>query len=259
MEFKEIDIGKVLHRGTTLKELKNHFIYIPILDSLQQMLSNDRIAKMVLKNPAYSEIGFYYDICDGRLFKTDELFKDKPDSLQLILYHDALEVCNPMGSNAGTEKLVMFYYYLGNLNPKVRSRHCAVRLLAIVNANIVKQYGYNAVLEPIITDIKKLENGHEFLVKGQKKTVYGKVISCTGDNEGQHEWGGFKGGVGFAFQKCRHCLCQFKPMQQCFSEEDFVLRSKKGHERHCRDVECAITDEQRNDFKVSSESLFLYK
>ena len=28
----------------------------------------------------------------------------------IILYHDELEVCNPLGSNAGVHKLDMYYY-----------------------------------------------------------------------------------------------------------------------------------------------------
>ena len=120
-----------------------------------------------------------------------------------------MEVSNPLGSHAGMHKVDMFYYTLGNLNPKLRSKRCAVRLLAIVNGKLVKKYGYNAVLEPILSDIKILESGRPFNVLGEIKIVCGKVVSCAGDNEGQHEWGGFKVGVGFTFQKFRHCHCTF--------------------------------------------------
>ena len=40
----------------------------------------------------------------------------------------------------------------------MRSKHCAVRLLGIANAKLVKKYGHNAILRPIIEDIHKLEN-----------------------------------------------------------------------------------------------------
>ena len=113
----------------------------------------------------------------------------------IIIYHDALEVCNPLGSHAGTHKLDMFYYTLGNLDPKVRSKRCAIRLLAIVKSNLVKKYGYNAILRPIISDIKKLECGRLFTVGGKERKVFGKVVSCAGDTEGQHEWGGGGGGL----------------------------------------------------------------
>ena len=178
-----------------------------------------------LKYSKYCGDGIFYDICDGEFFKNDDLFRENEDALIIIIYHDALELCNPLGSHAGTHKLDMFYYTLGNLDPKVRSKRCA-------NC-------YNAILKPIISDIKKLECGHLFTVGGKERKVFGKVVSCAGDTEGQHEWGGYKVGVGFAFQKCRHCQCQFEAMQEKFYEEDFIARTKEAHERHCHEIENA--------------------
>ena len=76
-------------------------------------------------------------------------------------------------------------------------------------------------------------------------------MSCAGDTEGQHEWGGFKVGVGFAFQKCRHCQCQFEAMQKNFYEEDFTLRTKETHERHCQEIDGAPNDAVKNDLTTS--------
>ena len=186
-----------------------------------------------------------------RFFKNDHLFGENEDALIIIIYHDALEVCNPLGSHAGTHKLDMIYYTLGNLDPKVRSKRCAIRLLAIVKSNLVKKYGYNAILKPIISDIKKLECGHLFTVGGKERKVFGKVVSCARDTEGQHEWGGYKVGVGFAFQNCRHCQCQFEAMQEKFYEEDFIARTKEAHERHCHEIENAPNDMVKNDLGTS--------
>ena len=49
--------------------------------------------------------------------------------------------------------------------------------------------------------------------------IFGKVLACTGDTLGKNLWGGFKEGVGVAFQKCRNSFCNFDNM-----EEDFQLR-----------------------------------
>ena len=164
-------------------------------------------------------------------FQNDQFFKDKPNALQVIIFHDMVEVCNPLGSYASKHKVDMFYYTLGNFNPKVRSKRCAIRLLGIVNAKLVKKYGYDAVLKPMLDDIKKIKKGYPFIVDGEPKVVYGKVVSCTGDTEGQHEWAAFKVGVGFAFQKCRHCHGQFNIMQENFLDEDFTSRTKTTHDR----------------------------
>jgi hypothetical protein len=213
--------------------------------------SNKRIAKLIFKKPNQCDTEIFYDICDGEFFQNDQLFKNHEDALVIIIYHDALEVCNPLGSHAGTHKLDMFYYTLGNLDPKFRSKRCAIRLLGIVNSKLVKKYGYNAILKPIICDIKKLENGQSFHVGGKERKVFGKIVSCAGDTEGQHEWGGFKVGVGFAFQKCRHCQCQFAAMQEMFYEEDFTPRTKETHERHCQEIDGAPNDAVKNDLTTS--------
>ena len=60
-----------------------------------------------------------YDICDGSIFQNDNYFKDHPDALVIILYHDELEVCNPLGSKAGIHKVDMFYYTLAKFHSKV--------------------------------------------------------------------------------------------------------------------------------------------
>ena len=86
-----------------------------------------------------------------------------------------IEVRNPLGSQTGRHKLDMFYYTLGNLNPKLRSRHCAVRLLAIVNAKLVCKYGYSAVLKPIIEDLKKLNVDFLVLSMVQRNLFMGKL------------------------------------------------------------------------------------
>ena len=40
------------------------------------------------------------------------LFRAHPDALQLIIYFDEIEVCNPLGSHAGVHKLGKVAYSL---------------------------------------------------------------------------------------------------------------------------------------------------
>ena len=48
------------------------------------------------------------DYCDGSLFQTHPLFSVEPHALQIMLYFDELEVCNPLGSSAKVHKLGVF-------------------------------------------------------------------------------------------------------------------------------------------------------
>ena len=65
----------------------------------------------------------------------------------------------------------------------------------------------------------------------KRNLLFGKVISCTGNAEGQHERGEYKVGVGFAFHKC--CQCHYDAMQQSVYNHDFHTRSKDTYKRHC--------------------------
>ena len=76
----------------------------------------------------------------------------------------------------------------------------AVNLLAIANAKLVKKYGIERILEPIIRDINILHGGVPMVINGVERQVFGKALACTGDTLGQHLWGGYKEGVGVSCQ-----------------------------------------------------------
>ena len=48
------------------------------------------------------------DYSDGAYFKIHPLYKDHPGTLQIQLYYDELEICNPIGSKALKHKLGMY-------------------------------------------------------------------------------------------------------------------------------------------------------
>lgn len=45
------------------------------------------------------------DFCDSKSYKDSELFQVDPCALQIQLYYDEVEVCNPIGSKAKIHKL----------------------------------------------------------------------------------------------------------------------------------------------------------
>ena len=51
----------------------------------------------------------------------------------------------------------LFYYTLGNLHPKLRSTLDGINLLAIVKVSVIQTYGIDAILEPFVDAIRKLE------------------------------------------------------------------------------------------------------
>ena len=57
----------------------------------------------VLQSHTRSDM-FLGDYCDGTLYKTHELFSQTSQAIQLVIYFDELEVCNPLGAQSGIHK-----------------------------------------------------------------------------------------------------------------------------------------------------------
>lgn len=53
----------------------------------------------------FSENAIIGDFCDGHFFRHSSFFKRKQISLQINLYYDDVEVCNPLGSKRKVHKL----------------------------------------------------------------------------------------------------------------------------------------------------------
>lgn len=70
------------------------------------------------------------DIVDGSILKSYPLFSEKQNAFQIVLYTDEIELCNPLGSFASKNKLLIVYYTLANINLKYRPKLAAIRLLA---------------------------------------------------------------------------------------------------------------------------------
>ena len=103
------------------------------------------------------------------------------------------------------------------------------------------------ILQPIVSHLIELYEGVPMEISQEQVTVYGKVSICTGDTLGQHQWGGFKEGVGVSFQKCRSCYCSFDDMQTKFDEEVFTLRNRALYDQECQHIESAPNINVRQD------------
>ena len=72
VEHVEILLGKKLTRKKkdprkVISEKDECFTYIPILKSLEQLLSKERISAIILREPTPCQPGLCYDICDGEV------------------------------------------------------------------------------------------------------------------------------------------------------------------------------------------------
>ena len=194
------------------------------------------------------------DYCDSPAFRSHPLFSNDPSALQIMLYYDDVEVTNPLGSKTKTHKLgnvcligmlgdnglfmytALFYYSLGNISPQYRSMLWNIQLLAVARSPTLQKYGPDRILEPIMKDIKVLEQvlwllslymydnnfllkaGVDVTVEGVEHNLKGTVTFVPGDNLASQCLGGYKS-LSSALRKCRHCLAVNEGMQTKVSIE----------------------------------------
>ncbi|XP_028416974.1 uncharacterized protein LOC114541188 [Dendronephthya gigantea] len=181
-EPTRILLGHVSKRrrvGTGYNEVlaNEEFAYVPLLESLEQLLNQPSVLIQVLNGHASTD-GYMRDFCDGQLYRCHPLLLRNPQAIQIILYYDELEIVNPLGSKTGKHKLGAFYYTLANIHPEHRSQLQAIQLVALVTVPLVKKYGIDAILEPFMNDLKELEKdeGHGFKIDGRIQRLQGTIV-----------------------------------------------------------------------------------
>ncbi|XP_057308112.1 uncharacterized protein LOC130645999 [Hydractinia symbiolongicarpus] len=208
LQVQEIILGNALvykqKNGVyKLSEVPDTFVFVSVIARIQQMLLNHDLAKIITsKIPTLGKTDRYYDVFDGTYFKSSE---SASPFLYVIIFQDAVEICNPLGNRSGKHKVVNFYWTLLNIPPKYWSKLASMTLFAMVKKKILDKYSFQDVLSPFFKEMEQFKNGVDFLIDGKLQKCFGKVLLCPGDTEGQHQIGGFKVGVGFAYRKCRFC------------------------------------------------------
>ena len=222
------------------------FQYVSVLATLGMVLG-DGYASNEIEVGHVSHDNVLRDFCDGRQCKTHPLFSTNNMAIQICLYFDEFEVVNPLGSKRGIHKVGAFYYTLKNLHPRLNSSLDNIHLLAFCNCLDLKKYGFDFVLAPFVTELKKLESveGAEIVLPDNSiKTVRGTLSQVCGDNLGVNGLLGFVESFG-ANKPCRICSGHKDQFQTLFLGEDFPLRDKDTHTLHVeecvRNAAAAVT------------------
>jgi len=211
------------------------FSYVPILETLQSILKNPNTGD-IFQSEHNSKDGVYYDLADGLYMKGHPLFSKEKNALQIQLFYDDFESCNPLGSKKGIHKLGGVYFTLRNFPPKFNSMLVNIHLVALFHTQDLKTYGFSSILEPIVRDLKVLETeGIEVPSHGH---VHGSIVQVTGDNLGIHCLFGFVESFSARYC-CRFCITEKGDFQTVFSEDDprVILRTKHMHSQHCESMQ----------------------
>ena len=93
----------MLYEGLISSKIKDEGIYTEVHISF---LVNALLPYFKVKTGHKCTIpGKLADYCDRATFLTHSLFKSKQTALQICVYYDDVEVCNPLSSRRGKHKL----------------------------------------------------------------------------------------------------------------------------------------------------------
>ena len=137
------------------------------------------------------------------MYKGNTFFTSKPDAVKIILYQDAFEVVNPLGSAKRKHKMLAVYMTLADIFPHNRSNVDHMQLVLLCREAAFKTFGHAKVFSRLLTDLKKLEKDGVTVANGQ--TLHATVLCIVGDNLGSHCIGGFTENFSFSDHFCRYC------------------------------------------------------
>lgn len=108
---------------------------------------------------------------------------DEGVEISLALYIDEFEIANPLGTSRNIHKIVGVNCVILNLPVTFRAGLTSIQLGALGNSHDVKEFGYERFLEPLIKDLKLIEdNGID--VDALKRSVGVKLFCVCADNLG---------------------------------------------------------------------------
>lgn len=178
--------------------------YIPLKETLNNLLESELWKNSVSQHCFETDCNpdDFGDISDGKNFTSNQFFIENQGCLKLILYQDAFEIVNPLGSAKKKHKVVAVYLSVANLPVHVRSNTDHMSLVLLCGENDLEHFGCAKAFSELLEDLSDLEeNG--ITVGGE--TVKGTLYCIAGDNLGSHGIGGFTENFSRSQYFCRYC------------------------------------------------------
>lgn len=208
---------------------KHTYQYVPIRLQLIALLSNPRVSAEYMRCSDAC-----ISACDA--LRKNALVKVEPYSVQLQLYADELQVTNPLGSRSRKHKLLLVYYTIQNFDQYHNSKLCNIHLAIVCSSTLVKRYGLNSVLEPLVKDIMALEiDGMR--VSEQLQNVKVTLTRVCGDNLALHQLFNLSEGFRGKFP-CRFCTVNSEQIRSnvYLKECKNIMRTSESYLRDVKDV-----------------------
>uniref|UniRef100_A0A8C7WUQ7 C2H2-type domain-containing protein n=1 Tax=Oryzias sinensis TaxID=183150 RepID=A0A8C7WUQ7_9TELE len=202
---------------------KKTLAYVPIVPMLQKLLNKTDILDKAMSEKVHVPQE-YSSYVDGQCFNKNSLLARDEFTIALTLYIDDFEVANPLGTSKLKHKMCAIYWVIANIPAKYRSTLNSIQLALLCNTSTVKECGYAKVLQPLIYDLKLLEQNGVYLEQ-LGESVKGTVLYVVADNLGAHSLAGFL--ESFTTDKfCRFCSASSfdKQYQEMAEQENITMR-----------------------------------
>lgn len=150
-------------RCVVSKTVQTTFQFIPISETLTALFGSADFEQTYMnfnnQRDHTCDQERYTNFCCGDVYKSIDFFKANPLAIQLRLFTDDFEPCDPLKTKAGLHKITAFYFYINNLPSKFLSNLNNIYLVALSDASDAKNElaDVEVVIETIIADLKLIE------------------------------------------------------------------------------------------------------
>lgn len=227
------------------------FQYVSIIESLVKLLQHKDISKQ-LNQERNAVDDIFTDFSDGSFCKENSLFASQSRiTLKLLFYFDEFCIVNPIGAHRKNHKIASFYWTLGNLDFHSRSSLNLIQLGILCRNRDLKYFGLEAILYPLIRDLKILSNEGVFVPDFGH--FYAAVPFICGDNLGSHFLGGFMECFSPNVKHfCRTCTVTSDEMQYNFNVATFQIRNPSMYSNHIKALQQSTSQNSECGIKRNS-------
>lgn len=224
--------------------VKESYQYVSVINVLQLLLSQKHIYDAI-----YYPSNSLTKINENNYLNSRRVLNDSY-SITLHFYYDECEPCNPIGSHSGNNKLGFIYWVIKNLPYYMQSGLKNINLASIFYSLDAIKYSYNKILEPLINDIRMLENGIELNTFYGCKFITASIALFTGDNLGVNSLFGFVESFSAKYC-CRFCLTPKDSFNVNIKENSMEKRTVLNYNTHI----CIISKNNKSCYGIKFNSI----
>lgn len=225
LSYRE-DVRHVRGKHTHIR-INETFSYIPIIETLKLIFRNpsnrEHLEVSENKLRTVGSIKEYSSFCTGETYRDSEFFQKNPNVIRISLYQDDVELGNALSSRAGINKVSCFNFRIQNFPDRVNSSPKTIFPVIYCSSVDTKKHGYNKILQPLISDLKQLEDGITVYYGSEPYVLKATLAAFVGDTLAVHDVFNLLGPGANLF--CRICTIS-RPMFKEDPHSQHPLRSK---------------------------------